>query len=456
LVRLDISRAAGKVLGEIGGVLRLAFTLRLNASAILGREVTIGLLWIGSLALWFTLEAQRLDAPLMLDLRGLPAVGTMAAAVLGVAWMLAHLTLVSFRRTLWLVSGYLPAVAAGAWALGAHLPPAAFAAIAGALGIHAALYFFFGLRALAGRPEWLGWMSGTVSVVVLLGLGSHVQFDPSLWAEHQTTDQLAHQRESAARAEELMYAQPERLEAALGAIDSKPAPKPRMYFLGFAGVGEQKVFAQEIALAARRVHERYDTSWRGISLVNDRRDFDRHPLASPAALQRAIQGTARRMNRDEDVLFLALSSHGKRDATLVVTHGALPLNWLTGEGLARMLRESGIQWKVVVISACYAGAFIEHLRDDRTIVITASSADRTSFGCNHRSELTYFGEAFYRNALATAPDLPSAFAGAVAQIEARERSEGLVPSQPLAHFGAAMVARLSQLEALRDSRGVRH
>ena len=36
-----------------------------------------------------------------------------------------------------------------------------------------------------------------------------------------------------------------------------------MYFLGFAGVGEQKVFAEEIALAARRVHERYDTDWRG-------------------------------------------------------------------------------------------------------------------------------------------------------------------------------------------------
>ena len=41
------------------------------------------------------------------------------------------------------------------------------------------------------------------------------------------------------------------------------------------------------------------------------------------------------MDRERDVLFLALSSHGKRDAKLVVTNGALPLNWLTGQAIWR-------------------------------------------------------------------------------------------------------------------------
>ena len=453
-MRLDISRAARMVLGELIGVLRLAFTFQLDRSAILGREVTIALLWIISLALRATLEALRVDAPLTLDLRRAPDVAAVLAAALGIAWLLAHLTRISFRRTLWLVSGYLPAVVMGVWALGAHLSQATSAAIASALGAHAALYFFFGLRALSGQVEWRGWLGVTLSAVGLLGLNSRTQLDPSLWTASQSAGQLAHQRESAARAEELMYAQPERIEAALGAIVSEPAVRPQMFFLGFAGVGEQKVFAEEIALAARRVHERYDTHWRRVTLVNDRRDFDTHPLASPAALHRALHGTAQRMDRERDVLFLALSSHGKRDAKLVVTNGALPLNWLTGKDLARMLRESGIRWKVVVISACYAGAFIEHLRDDHTIVITASSPDRTSFGCNDRRELTYFGEAFYRDALSTASDLPAAFAHAVALIESRERSEGLAPSQPRAHFGAAMVARLSELEALRVAQGI--
>jgi hypothetical protein len=443
------------VFGELIGVLRLAFTFRLDGSAILGRELTIALLWICSLALWATLEAQRMNAPLTLDIRGVPDVGAVLATVLGIAWLLAHLTRISFRRTLWLVSGYLPAVVAGLWALGADLSTATSTAIASALGAHAALYFFFGLRALSGQVEWRGWLGVAVSAVALLALDSRMQFDPSLWAVSQSPGQLARQRESAARAEELMYAQPERIEAALGAMERKPTVRPRMYFLGFAGVGEQKVFAEEIALAARKVHERYDTDWRRVSLVNDQRDYDTHPLASPAALERALHGTAQRMDRERDVLFLALSSHGKRNAKLVVTNGALPLNWLTGEDLARMLRESGIRWKVVVISACYAGAFIEHLRDDHTIIITAASPDRISFGCNDRRDLTYFGEAFYRDALSTAPDLPSAFAQAVAQIETRERSEGFAPSQPRAHFGAAMVGKLSEFEVLRISQGPR-
>ena len=103
------------VLGELTGVLRLAFTFRLDGSAILGHEVTIALLWIFELALRVTLEALRVDAPLTLDLHGAPDVAAVLAAALGIAWLLAHLTRITFRWTLWLVSGYLPVVVMGVW-----------------------------------------------------------------------------------------------------------------------------------------------------------------------------------------------------------------------------------------------------------------------------------------------------------------------------------------------------
>ncbi len=61
-----------------------------------------------------------------------------------------------------------------------------------------------------------------------------------------------------------------------------------------------------------------------------------------------------------------------------MTNGSLPLRDLTGETLAEALRESGIKWRVIVISACHAGAFIEPLQDENTIVITAARADRSS------------------------------------------------------------------------------
>ena len=123
------------------------------------------------------------------------------------------------------------------------------------------------------------------------------------------------------------------------------------------------------------------------------------------------------------MLFLALSSHGSKDGEGSVSNGMLALNNLSADDLATALRESGIKWKVIVVSACYAGKFIEPLRDDNTIVIAAAAADRTSFGCSDDRDLTYFGEAFYRDALPTASDLEAAFQKASTEIAARERAE---------------------------------
>ena len=187
-------------------------------------------------------------------------------------------------------------------------------------------------------------------------------------------------------------------------------------------------------------------------LVNDRRDYDRLPLASNTALARTLAGIGARMNRERDVLFLALSSHGKRDPYLVVENGALPLNRLTAERLAAMLRESQIRWKILVISACYGGAFIEPLRDPYTVILTAAAPDKASFGCNDRRALTYFGEAFYQDALPRAASLREAFDLAVAEIQRRERAEKLEPSRPQAHFGAEMERKLAELEAARMAR----
>ena len=227
-----------------------------------------------------------------------------------------------------------------------------------------------------------------------------------------------------------------------------PAPdKPSAYFLGFAGVGEQKEFAQEIGLASRVLGERYGSGSRSLSLLNDERDLQVAPIASVSGLKYALKGIGSRMNRDRDVLFLSISSHGAEDAVIAVSNSQLPLNDLTGEDLADALNESGIKWRVIIISACYAGAFIDSLRDPQTIVIAASAADRTSFGCANDRDLTYFGEAFYRDALPTARSLREAFEKAKAAIGARERAEHITASDPQAYFGAQLAAKLASMNA---------
>jgi hypothetical protein len=153
------------------------------------------------------------------------------------------------------------------------------------------------------------------------------------------------------------------------------------------------------------------------------------------------------MNVDRDVLFLSISSHGAQDPAIAVSNSQLPLNDLTDEDLAEALSDSAIKWRVIIISACYAGAYIDSLKNPQTIVITAAAADRTSFGCSNDRDLTYFGEAFYRDALPEARSLRDAFERAKSAIAVRERREHVEPSKPQAYFGAELEAKLASMSA---------
>ena len=107
-----------------------------------------------------------------------------------------------------------------------------------------------------------------------------------------------------------------------------------------------------------------------------------------------------------------------------------------------MLQDAGVKWRVIVVSACYSGGFIEPLRDDNTIVITASSAERSSFGCEAGRDFTYFGEAYFRDALARTKSFTRAFELARSIISEREAKEKLEPSLPQMWVGRAIAERL--------------
>jgi len=240
------------------------------------------------------------------------------------------------------------------------------------------------------------------------------------------------------------------INAQVARLDGDPDPRGRVYFLGFAGFGGERVFAEEIKLAAKRVGERYGPSTRSVLLINDRRDLTTWPLASQSSLRYSLREIARVMNRDEDVLFLALSSHGSR-GTISVANTGLTEQDLSARTLAKLLEESGIRWRVVVVSACFSGSFVKPLADSHTIVITAASKSRTSFGCSDQRDLTYFGEAFYRDAMPRSTYLRVAFDAARNVIREREKEEGFTPSQPQGYFGLLMEEKLRDIEQARPA-----
>jgi hypothetical protein len=167
-----------------------------------------------------------------------------------------------------------------------------------------------------------------------------------------------------------------------------------------------------------------DSGNRSLMLINDHEDRTTYPLASVSGLRYGLGLMAGRMNLDEDILVLLLTSHGSKEGGLTVRNGILPLTQqLPPEDLRDALDATGIKWRIVIVSACYAGVFLEPLKSDTTLVITAADAEHNSFGCADDRDLTYFGEAFLRDALPKASSLEAAFQTARVAIEQRERAE---------------------------------
>jgi hypothetical protein len=134
------------------------------------------------------------------------------------------------------------------------------------------------------------------------------------------------------------------------------------------------------------------------------------------------------MDHENDLLVLILTSHGSQAGGAV--QAGRREETLSPAALAGMLGRTGIQHRIVVISACYSGVFVRPLANDDTLVITAADFDHSSFGCQDKVKWTYFGDAFFNTALRHTADLRSAFATARKLISVREKHEGLVPSSP--------------------------
>jgi len=220
-----------------------------------------------------------------------------------------------------------------------------------------------------------------------------------------------------------------------------------VYFIGFAGFGEQKVFRHEAELAQQVFGSRYATGNRSLLLVNDVHDRHTYPLASFDNLRVAVNAIGRRMHPDRDTLVLMLTSHGNDEDGIAITNGRMPEDALSPEDVRRILNESHIRWRVIIVSACYSGIFIPVLKNDSTLLMTAADARHSSFGCDDTRDLTYFGEALLRDALPHACSLGQAYTDTAAIIRRRESEEGDVHSNPKLFVGLRMEARLPQLDA---------
>jgi hypothetical protein len=231
--------------------------------------------------------------------------------------------------------------------------------------------------------------------------------------------------------EEIFWQQPERVARVASAITPAQAHGADVFFVGFAGDDSLEIFAREVRIAADSLAVRLGPPGRSLLLLNNRAaNASGSPIASIGTLALALEALAPHMDFNEDILFLYLTSHGLPGGMLHVANGELPLEQIDPASLREVLARFGFRRKIIVVSACFSGAFARELVDDATVVLTASSADRPSFGCRDSRDMTYFGEALWQYAMPRAETLAQAFLLTLHRVGQMERQAGMVPSEP--------------------------
>ena len=245
--------------------------------------------------------------------------------------------------------------------------------------------------------------------------------------------------------EAAFYAQPALLADMLNNVQPQRPTIHDWYFMGVAGHGEQDVFRSEIELTKDYFDHQFGTAGRSVELINNANTLSALPIASKTSIERALQSIAKKMDVNEDVLFLTLTSHGG-DKVIEMSNPPLALDNVDAKWLRQSLDKSGIKWRVIVVSACYSGSFINELKSPYTLVITASAANKSSFGCSNEAEYTYFGQAFFAESLPKLRRFQPAFEAASKRIAEREKMMGFEPSEPQLVMGEAIKKKLPEFE----------
>jgi hypothetical protein len=223
-----------------------------------------------------------------------------------------------------------------------------------------------------------------------------------------------------------------------------------IYAIGIAG-WTQDVFRNELAGALRITGKALPLDGGTLRLINSRETADTAPLASRQNFAAAVRAIARVMDKEEDVLFLFMTSHGEKRSFGLQLPSAI-VRFRPRE-MAAVLDREGIKNRVVIVSACYSGIFVKPLANENTIVLAAADAKSTSFGCAEGREWTYFGDALFQHSLKPGTDFQVAFGKARGLIAEWEKRDRFASSNPQGHFGEALMRKLAPLVEARGRAG---
>lgn len=222
--------------------------------------------------------------------------------------------------------------------------------------------------------------------------------------------------ETNSASEPVMAVQSYLLDDALDNLEDERSGVTDLYFVGFAPDARQDGFRQELDMAQRVMDERFDTRGRSITLLNHRDTVTEIPFATLTNLRRVLQEIGDAIDPDEDVVMLYLTAAPDAENGLAAVNPPLDLVPVTPESVKQLLDSAGIRFRVIVVSTCAAGAWIDALRDEDSAVLASSPGQARSPGCAGAAQPSPFSEALFRRALRSADSIPSAFAEVVREL----------------------------------------
>ena len=309
----------------------------------------------------------------------------------------------------------------------------------------------FGNLALLVR-RFSGWTARSAVVVLAMMACTGVtiwQFDQRAWQEDYSKQSKADADKPRLRLSQQTFETQQTLwETKVNALAPQREGVTDVYGLVFAPYASEDVFKRESTLVADILNQRFDAQGRVLHLLNHGATTQSHLWATPQNAERAIQALAERMDKDNDVLVVYLTSHGGSDFKLAADHWPLDVEPLTPQFLRAALDKAGIRNRVIGVSACFSGGWVAPLANDNTLVMTAADATHTSYGCGRLSELTYFGRAMFDEQLRKSRSFEQAFANAVPLIKQREIDAGKDDgfSNPQISVGSGIRPILKSLE----------
>lgn len=175
-----------------------------------------------------------------------------------------------------------------------------------------------------------------------------------------------------------------------------PVPPPRLIFAGFALHSQAKAFRNDV-LAAEKLARQMDPNALILKLANPARD---QPSDWPQATLENFELVMTKMAevaRPQDRVMLLISTHSN-PGTLNINIAGKNTAPITARGLSDALAPLAKTPTLVVLSACYSGAFLEPLRAPNRVVLTATDVHKASFKCQYPGEYTFFADALFNQA----------------------------------------------------------